>query len=214
LKIIVINSDWYFYPVWVRLWHIVNAILILILIFTGISIFYREKSAFFFIMEYDGARVWHNVSSILLVISYIGFIAGNLVTDNGKHYRISEKNFLHDLSVQLRYMTTGFFRREKKPFPVTAERKFNPLQKLAYLAIMYGVFPLLVVSGIYMMLKGLPEVGKVDDALALQFDLVHIISGILITLFLFVHIYMAATLGSTPSSGLRSIISGYAETEE
>lgn len=204
----------YLYPVWVRLWHIVNAILILLLIYTGISIFFQERSASFFIMEYERASGWHNLSSILLVISYIGFFTGNIITDNGKYYKISGKNFLHDLRRQLYHSTIGIFRHEKNPFPITAERKFNPLQKLAYLVIMYLVFPLIIISGIVLKVKDLPASGNAGEGLVTLSDMVHIVTGILITLFLFVHIYMAATLGSTPSSGMRSIISGYAETEE
>ena len=47
------------------------------------------------------------------------------------------------------------FKGEKHPFPVTEERKFNPLQKLTYVLAMYVAFPLLIISGIGLLL---PEI--------------------------------------------------------
>ena len=40
------------------------------------------------------------------------------------------------------------FKGEKHPFPVTEERKFNPLQKVTYVLAMYVAIPLLIISGI------------------------------------------------------------------
>jgi thiosulfate reductase cytochrome b subunit len=79
----------------------------------------------------------------------------NIVTGNSKYYRIDRKNFFSDLGKQLRYYSYGMFRGEKHPFPVTMDRKFNPLQKLTYTLIMYAGLPLIIISGIGLMF---PEV--------------------------------------------------------
>ena len=81
------------YPLWVRLWHIVNAILIVILIYTGIRIFFLSQGSSSLILQDGGVVTWHNMASKILVISYIGFILGNIFTDNGKYYRIGRKTF-------------------------------------------------------------------------------------------------------------------------
>jgi len=44
-------------------------------------------------------------------------------------------------------------------------------------------------------------------------DLLHIIMGFLMSIFMFVHIYFS-TFGKTPLSNFRAIITGWLETEE
>ena len=136
----------YLYPVWIRLWHALNAVLIIILIITGISMQYTDKNDSVFIMNFAGAVKWHNITAIILTFSYIFFIIMNIVTGNSKYYRIDRKNFFSDLGKQLRYYSYGMFRGEKHPFPVTMDRKFNPLQKLTYTLIMYAGLPLIKIG--------------------------------------------------------------------
>jgi thiosulfate reductase cytochrome b subunit len=203
----------FLYPIWVRLWHLVNAILILILIFTGITIYFPEKESSFFIMDLSKATGWHDVSAKILIISYLGFLAGNIFTGNGKYYRIEEKRFLSSLFRQLRYYLYGKFKHEKNPFPVTLENKFNPLQKLSYIFIMYIALPLIILSGVGLMLP--------DNVIEKMFgaegyfllDIMHIIMATIISLFLIIHIYLGV-IASKPTAGLRGIITGYVESEE
>ena len=54
-----------------------------------------------------------------------------------RYYKIRKENFLADLVKQLKYYSWGMFKGEKHPFPVTEERKFNPLQKFTYVLAMY-----------------------------------------------------------------------------
>lgn len=203
----------FLYPIWVRLWHLVNAILIMILIFTGITIYYPEKESSFFIMDLSKAIVWHDISAKILIISYLGFLAGNLFTGNGKYYTIREKNFLSSLSRQLRYYMYGKFKHEKNPFPATLENKFNPLQKLTYIIIMYIALPLIILSGIGLMLPDvlIEKIFGADGYYLL--DTMHIVMTIIISLFLIIHIYLGV-VASKPTAGLRGIITGYTESEE
>ena len=92
---------------------------------------------------------------ILLTINYIIFVTGNFFTKNGRYYRIARENFISDLIKQLKYYSLGMFKGEKHPFPVTEESKFNPLQKLTYVLAMYLAVPLLIISGIGLLL---PEI--------------------------------------------------------
>jgi len=203
----------FLYPIWVRLWHLVNAILILILIFTGITIYYPEKESSFFIMDLSKATVWHDVSAKILIISYLGFLAGNIFTDNGKHYRIGEKSFLSALLKQLRYYLYGKFKHEINPYPATMENKFNPLQKLTYIIIMYIALPIIIISGVGLMLPDtvIEKIFGADGYFLL--DIMHIIMAAIISLFLIIHIYLGV-IASKPTAGLRGIITGYSESEE
>lgn len=203
----------YLYPVWLRLWHALNAILIIILIITGISIQYTGKEDSFFLIRFASAIKMHNVTAIILTVSYIFFVIINLVTRNGKYYRLSRKNFFSDLGKQLRYYSYGMFKGEKNPFPVTMEQKFNPLQKLTYVLTMYVGLPLIIITGIGLMF---PEI-TVRRAFGVNglilTDILHITVGFLLTLFLIVHVY-TCTLGARPTSLFRGMISGFHEPED
>jgi thiosulfate reductase cytochrome b subunit len=203
----------YLYPIWVRLWHLLNAILIIILIVTGISMQYTDKQDYMLIVGFSRAVKWHNIAAIILTINYILFVMGNIFTENGKYYRLGKKNFIADLLTQFRYYAGGMFRKEKHPFPVTIERKFNPLQKFSYVLAMYVALPLIIISGLGLMF---PEVviNRVFGVSGLILtDILHITLGFFISVFLLIHIY-TCTLGAKPSSLFRGIITGYHESEE
>ena len=203
----------YLYPVWVRLWHVVNAILVIILIITGISMQYSDKDNSVLIVNFASAVKWHNVAAVILTISYIFFVTMNIRTENGKYYRISKKNFFSDLGKQFRHYSVGMFKHEKHPFPVTLERKFNPLQKLSYVLAMYVALPLLIISGLGLMF---PEVtiNRIFGVSGLILtDILHITMGFFISVFLVIHIY-TCTLGSRPTSLFRGMITGYHESDD
>jgi len=202
----------YLYPKWVRFWHMLNAVLVLILILTGISMQYTGEDLKF-LVGFEKAVKWHNLSASLLTLSYIFFVTGNLLTGNGKYYKIEKQNLWQDLFKQMRYYAWGMFRGEKHPFPVTLERKFNPLQKFSYVMAMYLAMPLVIISGIGLMF---PEVtiNRVFGISGLILtDLLHITMGFFLSVFLVIHIY-TCTLGSKPTSLFRGIITGYHESEE
>jgi thiosulfate reductase cytochrome b subunit len=151
---------------------------------------------------------WHNYAAFVLTASYVFFILGNSFTKNGKFYRIEKQNFMPDLMKQLRYYSFGMFRGEKHPFPVTGERKFNPLQKLTYVLAMYIGMPLLIITGFVLLF---PEVAlnKVFGMSGLVLnDVIHIATGFLLSIFMIVHIY-TCTLGAKPSSLFWGMVSGY-----
>ncbi len=189
-----------------------NAVLVLILILTGISMQYTGEDLKF-LVGFEKAVKWHNLSATFLTLSFIFFVTGNLFTGNGKYYKIEKQNFWPDLLKQMRYYAWGMFRGEKHPFPVTLERKFNPLQKFSYVLAMYVAMPLVIISGIGLMF---PEVtiNRVFGVSGLILtDLLHITMGFFVSVFLVIHIY-TCTLGSKPTSLFRGMITGYHESEE
>ena len=102
----------YLYPKWIRLWHLLNAVLVILLILSGISIRYPgEDMKFIFI--YPKAIQWHNISAILLTLNYIYFVIGNYLSENGKYYKIPLKTFWSGMGKQFKYYAYGIFRGEK-----------------------------------------------------------------------------------------------------
>lgn len=203
----------YLYPLWIRLWHFVNAILIMILIITGAGMQFADADHPLLTAGFAGSARLHDVIAIILTISYIAFVTGNIVTGNSKYYRISTKNLFSDLGKQMRYFLWGMFRKEKQPFPVTMDNKFNPLEKVSYNLIMYITLPLLILSGIIMLFPDLTVIKVFGTGMFIFTDILHIILGFLVSVFLIIHIY-CCTIGPKPGSLFRGIISGYQESEE
>ena len=138
----------YLYPKWTRSWHVLNALLFLVLIFTGISMQYAGRETGSSPIRFDQAVKWHNIAAIILVVNYGFFVIGNAVSRNGNYYRIKREGFLRDLAIQFRYYAYGMFRNEKHPFEVNEENKFNPLQKISYVVVIYIFMPFIILSGI------------------------------------------------------------------
>ncbi len=204
----------YLYPKWVRLWHIVNAILFIILIVTGLSMQYTDiQNENFFVVGFARAVKWHNFAAILLTFNYVFFVTGNIITKNGRHYRISKQNFWTDLWLQLKYYSKGMFKGEKHPFPVTEMRKFNPLQKFTYILAMYLAMPLLIISGLGLLFPEITIKRFLGMSGLILTDVLHITMGFLLSIFMVIHIY-TCTLGSKPSSLFKGILTGYHESEE
>jgi thiosulfate reductase cytochrome b subunit len=203
----------YLYPKWIRAWHLTNALMFVILIVTGISMQYTDKENSAYIVGFARAVKWHNFAALVLTASYVIFVIGNAFFGNGKYYRIKRENFLSDLMKQMRYYSFGMFRGEKHPFPVTMERKFNPLQKFSYVLAMYIGMPLLIVSGIVLLF---PEVA-LDSIFGMSGlvinDVLHITTGFFLSIFMVIHIY-TCTLGAKPSSLFRGMLSGYHESDD
>ena len=90
----------YLYPVWIRIWHLLNAVLFLVLLVTGLIIYFNGAG-------HAGAIKWHNAAAVALLADYVLFIAGNALSGNGKYYRPGKKNFMGDLVIQSRYYRKG-----------------------------------------------------------------------------------------------------------
>jgi len=185
-----------------------NALFCLILIITGLSIQFSNPGT---VVKFNAAVSVHNIAGIILTISYAAFFLGNLFTANGIFYVITVKGFLLRIKKQFYYYTIGIFRREEPPFPVNDEYKFNPLQQVTYVILMYVFVPFVVLTGWGLLY---PEIiinsfwGFSGLDLA---DLMHITAGFAISIIMCVHIYFC-TIGKNPTSNFKSMINGYHES--
>lgn len=204
------SRNYYHYPVWVRLWHLTNAVICIFLAVTGIIMFAYDPLADS-ADRYQRSVSIHNVCGILLTISYLAFFFGNLFTANGKHYRIEVRNAGLKIWKQLVYYLWGNFRGEPEPFPVDGEHKFNPLQQMIYSAVMYIVVPLLFITGLVLMFPAF-IIRLFPSFNGIEFNnSFHSILALLIVIFIVIHLTMSLT-GRPPLKKLRSIISGWKES--
>lgn len=200
----------YLYPQWIRVWHIINALLCLTLIITGLSMQYSNPN-YTLIIRFDLAVNYHNISGVLLSLSYFFFVVANLIRPNGRHYRIVIKGFIMDLFKQFKYYAFGVFKGEKAPFPTTEKSKFNPLQKLTYMLLMYFLIPIVIISGWVLIYPDFIQDHLFGDNSIHLFDYLHLITGFVISLFMLIHVYFC-TMGKTAISNFKSIINGWHES--
>lgn len=196
----------YLYPLWLRIWHAINAIGIVILIISGISMQYATSN--FVLMKFETAINLHNFSGVIVSLSYLLFFLGNFFTKNRKYYRIKPKGLRKRLIKQAKYYASGMFKGESAPFPLSEKRKFNPLQKYSYVAVMYFIFPVVIVSGIGLLFPELIIEDVYGASGVVVTALVHGILGFFIFIFLLIHLYMAS-MGKSPLDNYRGIITGW-----
>jgi thiosulfate reductase cytochrome b subunit len=197
----------YLYPVWVRLWHTVNAIMYLVLIITGLNLQYSNPE--FTLIRFDRAVSWHNIAGILLTANYLIVFFGNMFTHNGFYYRMRRRWLKKELPAQARYYLFGMFRGEKAPYPINSRRKFNPLQKVAYFTVLYFFMPIVIITGWALIYPQVLITDKIMGTSSLHFtDLVHIVAGFILSIFMFVHIYLC-TIGKPPGSHFKAMLSGW-----
>ncbi len=201
----------YLYPLWLRIWHWANAFLYLILILTGISLHYSDTGSL--LIPFSVSVLIHNISGVLLTLLYLIYAILNITSGNYKFYLPKLKTLLSDIKRQIKFYMFGIFDKERHPFPVNEKNKFNPMQKLSYLAIMFIFTPMIIISGWLLMF---PELAP-DEVFGMggvwPMALLHIITGYILSIFMFVHIYLGTT-GHTAFDLFKAMITGWNHIEE
>jgi thiosulfate reductase cytochrome b subunit len=185
-----------------------NALLCLVLIVTGLSIQFSNPAT---VVKFNAAVSVHNIAGILLTVSYAFFFLGNLFTPNGAYYVIPVKGFFMRLKKQFYYYTIGIFKKEHAPFPVNEETKFNPLQQVTYVVLMYGFVPVVILTGFGLLYPEITLNSFMGFSGLDLTDLLHIFAGFTISIIMCVHVYFC-TIGKSPTSNFKSMINGYHET--
>lgn len=196
----------YFYPVWLRIWHGFNALGIITLIITGLSMQSSVETS-----QVAGFNVFvnlHNIAGIVVTLSYTCFFIGNLVTSNGKYYIIKSQGFFKKPIKQIRYYTWGMFHGETSPFPLSEKRKFNPLQKYSYVMVMYLAVPLVIVTGLALLFPEIIIDQIYNFSGVFVTAVLHAAMGFFISVFLVIHLYVAS-IGKSPLQNFKSIITGW-----
>ena len=112
----------------------------------------------------------------------------------------------------LRFYLYGVFVGEAHPHHMSAENKFNPLQRLAYLGLLFVLIPILIVTGlIFFFFPELRAAGYIDQIGTVA--LIHTLSAYLTLAFLIVHLYLI-TLGARLSSHIKAMLTGKEVVDE
>lgn len=198
----------YLLPTWVRAWHWTNALLIITLCFTGVSLHFASDTLQ--IVEFSLSVRIHNFAGVALVALYAFFVVANALTGNWWQFVPKPPGILERCWKQTRFYLWGVFKGEPEPYPVTHEENFNALQSLTYWFIIYMVMPVIVVSGlIFLYPQFAPnEMFGMDGLLPIA--MLHYISAAIILAFLIAHVYLC-TFGKKISSTFKTMITGWHE---
>lgn len=198
------------YTLFERLWHWVQAACIVTMIATGLVITRPELA------DYRGyAKIveLHNSVGLILVATALLGLFYHLSNGRIRQFLPEGRNCFSNLFKHLAYYTSGIFRGDKPPFSKTPDRKILPLQKVTYLIILNVLLPAQIITGMTQIYIGInPEFSKKVGGLAAVAP-VHALCAWLFICFLIIHVYMT-TLGNTPFSGVKAMITGKDVVEE
>lgn len=201
----------YLLPLWIRIWHWTNAVLIITLCVTGFSLHFASPNSH--LVDFSLAVRIHNAAGVALICLYCLFVVANAVSGNWWQYVPKSPGVLQRCWRQIRYYCVGVFKGEREPFPVTKEANFNALQSLIYWSVIYFILPISVATGlIYLNPQYAPnEVFGMDGLLPVAF--IHYLAATLILLYLLAHAYLA-TMGAKVTSMVKTMITGWHEYDE
>lgn len=193
---------------WVRLWHWANLFFMVGLVVSGLNLHFADPKVGG--IDFNLAQRVHNVFGIALTANYVFFLVGNVVTGNWRQYVPRFHEYVGHAILQIRYYLWDIFFGRPAPFPTSPENHFNPLQKVAYLGLMYGLMPILIITGLlYLWPELAPDRMFGVDGL-LPVAMIHYVVAYLIVVFMLVHIYLG-TCGTTVTAHFKSMITGWHE---
>ncbi|MDR3578699.1 MAG: cytochrome b/b6 domain-containing protein [Oryzomonas sp.] len=203
----------YLQPTPVRIWHWIHALSIVTLCVTGIQIRFADAVNLF--GSYRAAVYLHNAAGIVVGLSMVYWVLYYIVISHtiGRIYFPTGDEVKHGLVRQAVFYAFNYFRGKPNPFHATPENKFNALQKMAYLVIMFVFMPLVIVTGILLLdIQPLRRMLFMLGGIKL-IDGLHFFAACCLCAFAFFHFYLT-TLGPTPFSEIRTMWTGWEKEEE
>ncbi len=195
----------YIYKRYERFWHWSQAALIIVLMLTGFEI-----HGVYSLMGFEDAVDLHTLTAWTLVVIWAFTIFWQFTTGEWRQYIPSLKN----VTAMALYYTVGIFKEMPHPFRKTVVQKHNPLQRLAYLALLAFISPMIWGSGLlYLFYADWARLG-LDQYLSLEIvALVHTLGAFMITAFFFIHVYLTTT-GHTVFAHIKAMITGWEDVDE
>lgn len=206
------KSKVYLQPTPVRIWHWLNALGIVTLCITGAQIRFPDYVHLF--ASYKSAILLHNAAGLVVTFSFtLWFIYYALVARTMLNIYMPTRDDLENgVPRQAKFYLLTYFLGWPNPHHPTPTNKFNPMQKSAYLAIMFLLVPLVCLTGLLLinvepMRNLVILVGGLKILMA-----IHFLLACCLCAFLFTHVYLA-TLGKTPMSYIKPMWTGWEEEE-
>jgi len=197
----------YLHPLPLRIWHWGNAFLGITLLITGIQLRLPGIAS---LQPQNTPLLVHRYVGWAMAASFVFWLVYSLISRHlSRQYGIRGRD-LEGVFRQAKFYLVSIFKGEENPFRPTPDEKFNPLQKLAYGAIMCIFAPVLVITGVLLNDKLFFREYILQWDVVGVLDALHVMGAYVFALYLIVHIYMA-TLGRTATSHIKAMIVGYEE---
>ncbi len=198
------------YPLFIRIWHWSQALVIFTLLFTGFAVHGSHQ-----LIDFNTAVQIHNVAGLLLVAEAFAMFFYYITTGRWRQYQ-SLMN-VEGMIKQARYYAYGILRGEPHPSHPTEISHLNPLQKITYLNFKVIFLPLMGVTGtMYLYREYLEE--NIYSKLGIKLFVIdnvafwHTVGAFLLLAFIIVHVYMTTT-GKTVFSHVKTMVTGWEEQD-
>ncbi len=190
----------YLYTRFERFWHWFQALMIILLIITGLEIHGTYQ-----LFGFQTAANIHNFIGLSWLILFAFFVFWLLTTGEWKQYIPTTKKLI---SVVLFYLW-GIFQGRPHPIQKTKGAKHNPLQRLAYLGISAMLLPVQMITGLlYYLYNDIPQILPLSVLAG-----IHTLIALFLLNFLVIHLYMTTT-GHSLFSHIAGMITGWEQIYE
>ena len=188
-----------------RFWHWSQAALILFMMLTGFEIAGLYEN-----LGFQRAVELHTLTAWALITLWAFTIFWQFTTGEWRQYIPT----LRKIDVIARYYAWDIFKGLPHPYKKTALQKHNPLQRLAYLALLAMVSPIIWISGLlYLFYAYWPDWG-IDQWLNLEWvATAHLVGAFMMLVFFIVHVYLTTT-GHSVFAHIKSMITGWEDLHE
>lgn len=196
----------YLYSLPIRTWHWINAAVIVTLLVTGAQLRAPDLG----LMGFRSAVLLHRYAGYVMTASFLFWLVYTLAAGDLKKYYAPTKDDLRGAARQAHFYLLGMFRGAPPPFCPSAKEKFNPLQKIAYNAIMLVFSPLIAFTGILF-----SDVLLFRHAISLlggikALDVIHLVVAYVFLLYFLAHVYMSM-IGRDVLAHIRAMFTGFEE---
>jgi len=203
------TKEVYMYDAYERLWHWLQTLVIILLLFTGLVI---HRPDIFGIFSFPYIVTTHNVLAAILVINAGLSLFWHLASGEIRQFIPRPYGFFDNAIVQAKYYLEGIFKGKGHPFEKVKEKKLNPLQQVTYFGLLNVLLPLQIITGALMwgvqrwsqassLFGGLPFLAPFHSLIAWLF-----------ASFIVAHVYLTTT-GVTVLDDIRAMVTGYERVE-
>lgn len=180
-----------------RLWHWLQALLVLLLLVTGL-----ELHGLVHLFGFENAVQLHDWAGFIWLAVLILVFSWIATTGEWRQYKPS----LEGVSGTLKFYAFGVFKGQPHPHHMTAANKFNPLQRLGYIAVLFVMLPVQIMTGLAFFF--FPELRAAGWLQQVEWvAIIHTLNAYALLSFLVIHLYMI-TFGATLGAHLKTMITG------
>ena len=203
------TKEVYMYDAYERLWHWLQTLVIVLLLFTGLVI---HRPDIFGIFSFRNIVTIHNVLAAILVINAGLSLFWHLASGQIRQFIPRPYGFFDSAIVQAKYYLEGIFKGKEHPFEKVKDKKLNPLQQVTYFGLLNVLLPLQIITGALMWgVQRWPQASTLFGGLPYLAPF-HSLIAWLFASFIVLHVYLTTT-GVTVLDDIQAMITGYERVE-